>query len=101
MFAWRSPSEPTGRNLSGYRAAMQFAMNGPLFEAHDPGGIGLPGEGDGEGDGAGAAGVRKPCVVLQALEFSPSPARTRQKWVVAKLSGVLLKVVSPASAVCC
>src|SRR5688500_13800068 len=95
MFAWRSPSEPTGRRLSGYLAAMQFTIAGPLPRAHDPpppGGVGVGGAG---GAGAGGAGVRNDCVTLHPLVVSPSLARARQYAVTPCVSGELLNVVWP------
>ena len=53
-------------------------MVGPLLDAQDPPGIGA-GVG-GVGVGAGAAPVWNVCVAAHALNVSPSPARTRQKY---------------------
>src|SRR5215203_2185499 len=78
MFSWRSPTEPTGTRFSGYLAAMQLTIAGPLPSAHP---LPLPGEGDGDGAGEGepaVAGVLKLRIGDQALVVSPSVARTRQ-----------------------
>src|SRR5436189_6084101 len=95
MLAWRWATDTPAARRSGYFAPMHLMMELPSFEAHDPP-LPPPGTGLGVGLGAGAAGVRKPCVTLQELEFSPSPARARQKCDVPELSGELAKVVSAA-----